>query len=197
MLSRNAAVRVRFDNVAELPADRLRDNCALKPADQPRRQYPLHQPAEHAADADIHFEDTEHVVAVFAPDLEGHICDADHLAALCVDNLLVEKIPRHAQHVLVVVVGSELFVLKINPVKADRPDLIVPHREPGPVAADEVAVDAYRVDKRDQGGVLDAANGVTLKVVDLKAEQLGEEEEALRHCILRMTHSRRRPQGKS
>jgi len=47
-------------------------------------------------------------------DVEGHVGDPDHLASLRIDDLLVEQIAHHAQHVLVGMIRRELLVLKID-----------------------------------------------------------------------------------
>ena len=90
----------------------------LQPADPARRQHALHQPPENAADADVHLEDIQQSstvpvdpvavsIAVRVTDLEGDVVDAHHLAAVHVDDLLVEQIAADAQHVLVGMIRRE------------------------------------------------------------------------------------------
>ena len=74
----------------------------------------------------------QHVAAiVLVLDVERHVGDPDHLAALGVDNLLIQQVPHHPQHVLVGVVGREVLVFQVDAVEADGPDLIVPDGQPG------------------------------------------------------------------
>src|SRR6476646_141069 len=49
-------------------------------------------------------------------------------------------------------------------------------REPGRAAADQEAIDADRVQQGHDGGVFDHTKGAPLKVKDLEAQQLGEEQ---------------------
>ena len=52
------------------------------------------------------------VISVGVLDLERHVGDANHLASQRVDNLLIEQIPDDPQHVLVRVIGGQLFVFE-------------------------------------------------------------------------------------
>ncbi len=52
----------------------------------------------------------------FLADFKGDIGDAHHLAALRIDDLLIEQIPHHPQHVFVGVVRREDFVAQENAV---------------------------------------------------------------------------------
>ena len=54
-------------------------------------------------------------------------------------------------------VGSELFVLEINAFERDGLDLFMANGKPSEAAADKEAVDAGRMDKRNDGGVFDGA----------------------------------------
>ena len=92
--------------------------------------------------------------AVLLAELKGHVVDADHFAALRVDDLLVQQIAHQAQHVLVGMIGREVFVAQMNAIERNGVDLIVTHREQGPVAADQKTIDADRVDQGNDGGVL-------------------------------------------
>ncbi len=56
----------------------------------------------------------------------------------------------------------------------------MPDRKPRRCAApDQEAVDPYRINQRDKRRVLDDANPAPLKVKDLEADKLGEEQELL------------------
>ncbi len=56
------------------------------------------------------------------------------------------------------------------------------HEEPG---ADEIAVNAGRMNQRNQSGIADTADEALLQVIDRKAEEFREVEEILRHaCVL-------------
>ena len=97
----------------------------LQPAHPERRNHPLHQAAEDAAHADIDIQHPQNVAVVLLADFERDIGDPDHLAALRVDDLLVEKIAGDAQHVLVGMVGREVFVAEKDAVERNGADLIV------------------------------------------------------------------------
>ena len=115
-----SALRIRFQNVTEFPANGIWRNTLLQPANQPARKYTLHQPAKNAAHADVHFEHPQNVAAVFLTDFKRDVVDANHFAALCVDNLLVEQIADQAQHVLVGVVRGQVLVAQVNAVERNR-----------------------------------------------------------------------------
>ena len=120
-----AALRIGFQDVAELPANGARRNPRLQPAHPARRNRPLHQPAEDAAHADVDIQHPQNVAVVLLADFKRDIGDADHFAALRVDNLLIQKIAGGAQHVLVGMVGREVFVAEKNAVERNGADLVV------------------------------------------------------------------------
>ena len=119
-LEAQAPLRVRLDDVAELPADGVRRDARHRPADQARRDHALAQPAEDAAHAHVHLEHPQLVVAVDRLQLEGDVVDADDLPALGVDDLLVEQVPHHPEAPDVVVVGDQLLVAEVDAVEGDR-----------------------------------------------------------------------------
>ena len=67
------------------------------------------------------------------------------------------------------------------PSKADGSDLVVADRQPGIAAAYQVAVDAGRMNQRNDGGVFDDAESAPLQVIDLEAQQFGEVQDLIRH----------------
>ena len=79
-----------------------------------RRQRALKEPPEDAAHPDIHFDHQQRVARRRRCGLHGDVVDADHLAAVDVDDLLVEEVAVDAQHVLVVVIGNELLVAEMD-----------------------------------------------------------------------------------
>ena len=75
------------------------------------------------------------VAVVVAPDVERDVGDAHHLAAVRVDDLLVEQVAHEPEHVLVVVVRRQLFVVEEEAVEADGAHLswrTVSHAQPPP-----------------------------------------------------------------
>ena len=75
-----------------------------------------------------------------------------------IDDLLIEQVANHAQHVLVGVIRSKLFVPEIDALERDGSDLVVADAEPGPSAAYQEAVDPRRIDERNKCGVSDTAD---------------------------------------
>ncbi len=177
-----AALRVRLNDVAKFPTDGIRRDAALDTPDQPRRRDALQQAAENTADADVDFEHPELVAAVLNHALKGDVVDAHHLAPLRVDNLLVEKIADHPEHVFVGVIGRQILVAEVDPFEGDGADLIVADGKPGGAGpADQEAVNANRIDERDDRGILDHADPAPLKVKNLEAHKFGEEQKLFRH----------------
>ena len=78
-------------------------------------------------------------------------------------------------------VGCQVLIAQMDPIQRNGFYLIVTDRQQRPVAANQEAVDTNRVDQRNNRGVLDPAEAPPLKVIDLEAEQLGEEVEFVRH----------------
>jgi hypothetical protein len=66
----------------------------------------------------------------------------------------------------------------------------VANGEPGPSATHQVSVDSYRIYKRDQGRIFDHTDPAPLKVVDLEAQQFGEEQ----HLLVLVRHDDK-PEG--
>ena len=73
-------------------------------------------------------------------------------------------------------IRSQDFVAQVDPVERNGANLIVADGKPGRAAADQIAIDADRVQKGHDGGVFDHTDSAPLKVKDLEAEQFGEEQ---------------------
>ncbi len=164
------ALRIGLQDVAELPADGVRRNAPLQTANPKRRQNAAQQAAENAADADVYFEYPQDLRLILLAQLKRHVIDANHLAALGVDDLLIQQIAREPQHVFVGVVRGEVFIPQMNAIQRNGLDLIVTDGQQRAVAADQKAVDANRIHQRHDCGVLDRTEAPPLKVVDLEAE---------------------------
>ena len=177
-----AAQRVGFDHVGEFPGDGVGRNGPLQAADPGGRQDALEDAAENAADADIDFEHVQGVAHAIELDAHGDVVDADHLAAVDVDDLLVQQVAGDAQHVLVVMVGDEDFLAELDAFgQGDGADLIEADGEPGVGAADQEAVDAGGVDQGHHGGVFDPADAAAFEVHHRHGQQFREIKESVRH----------------
>src|SRR2546422_941439 len=77
------------------------------------------------------------------------------IAAMGVDDLLVEQVAHDAKHVLVGMIRREMFVLEKDAVKGDGPHLVVAYGQPGPAAAQKMAIDSGGMDEGDDGGVFE------------------------------------------
>ena len=167
-----APLRVGLDDIAEFPANGIGRNDTLDLPNEAGRQHALHQTPENAADADIHFQNVQAVAAVpigalaipmpitvpvavagCIADFECDVVDADHFAAVHVDNLLVEQVPANAQHVFVGMVRREDLLAEADAVERDGGDLVVADAQPGPPTTHQKAVDTGRMHQRNQGGV--------------------------------------------
>src|SRR5438132_7735054 len=132
-----APLRVGLDDVAEFPANGIGRNDTLDLPNEAGRQHALHQTPKNAADADIHFQNVQAVAAVpvyalavpmpitgCVADLESDVVDADHLAAVHVDDLLVEQVPADPQHVFVGMIWREDLLAEADAVERDGGDLV-------------------------------------------------------------------------
>ena len=73
-------------------------------------------------------------------------------------------------------IRSQDLVAQMDAVERNGANLVVADGKPGRAAADQKAVDADRIDQRHDGGIFDHTEAAPLKVKDLEAEQLGEEQ---------------------
>ena len=153
------ALRIRLQNVAELPANRVRRNAPLQTPDPKRWNDPAQQPPENAADADIDLQHPQDLRLILLAPLKRHVVDANHLAPLRIDNLLIQKIARKPQHVFVRMVRREIFIAQMDAIERYGFNLIVTDRQQRPVAANQEAVDANRVDQRHNRGVFNPHRG--------------------------------------
>ncbi len=120
-------------------------------------------------------------MAVLSADLEGDVVDAHNLAAVDVDDLLIQQVARDTQHVLVVVVGDENFIAEADTVKRNGSDLIVANGEPGRSGADQVPVDAKGIHQGHDSAVPNAADSSPLQVIDRQAQQFGKKQQGFGH----------------
>jgi len=167
---------VTFDDVAELPANGIDGDGHHDATDERARQDALHKATEHGPEADVDLLNAEFVVAVVPHPLEGDVGDADHLAAFDVDDLLVEKIAFETEHIVIAMVGSELFIAEPDAIERDGLNLVMTDSEPGPAATEEIAVYANGIDEGDNGSIANAAQPSALKVVDLEPDKFGKEQ---------------------
>src|ERR1700684_4177655 len=153
-------------------------------AHQTRRHHPLQQATENASDSDVDLEHPERVGAVLNHALESHIVDADYFTPLRIDDLLIEKVSHHAQHILVGMVRCEVLIAKMDPVERDGSNLVVANRQPRrPYSSDQVAIDANGIDQRYDGGIFNHTDPAPFEVEDLEAQNFGEEQKLFRHRV--------------
>ena len=133
---------------------------------------------------------TKLIEARAALQFKRDVVDPHHLAAVDVDNLLVEQVAPHAQHVFVGVIGEELLVAELDAIKADQRNLVVADRKPGATGAYQKAVHAGLMDQRNECCVPNPADAPVFQVVDRQVEQLGEVQKCFRHVAVPQLNSR-------
>ena len=123
----DAAQRVGFDKIDELPADGALREPGLQPANEISGSDALEQAAERSREANIDLSDAKFDIAVGAKFGEIDIVDADDLAAGGVDDLLIKKVFPDGEPGFVGLVGIEgaLRDVEIDASWSDRRDLIV------------------------------------------------------------------------
>src|SRR6202035_3464841 len=112
-------LRIGFDNAAMLPADGMRRNQHLYPANQAGWNHALGQTPQYAAQPDIDVQDIDHLSFGFVVDFKRYIGDAHHFTTLPVDDLLVEQIADQPQHVFVGMIRREQLVFEIDTIQRD------------------------------------------------------------------------------
>ena len=141
----------------------------------------LAEPAENAAEADVHLQNRQRAAIAVIVDSHGDVGHAHHLAAGHVDDLLVQQVAPDAQHVLVVVIRRELLVVQLDALaQDDGADLVVADGKPRIAAADQDAVDARGADHGNQGGVFHAADAPAPHVEHGHRHQFRKEQEVVR-----------------
>src|ERR1700674_394853 len=85
--------------------------------------------------------------SICVADFECDISNPDHFPAVNIDDLLVQQIPAHPQHVLVGVIGCKVFLAQPDSIERNGSNLVVADRQPGPAAAHQETVDPGRMDQ--------------------------------------------------
>ena len=179
-----AAKGVRFHDIAEIPADGVGLDGLLEGTDPKRRHHTLDEAAEDAAEPDIDFVDQQGI-ALVPFHVQGDVVDADHLATVDIDNLLVQEVALHTQHVLIGVVRVEALVGELDSVgERDAGDLVVADREPGAPGGDQKPVNPGGVDEGDQGSIFHPPDAAMFQVIDRHPEQFGEKN-VVESCFCR------------
>ena len=96
-LQLDAPRRIGLEQIDELPRDHPRRNPLEQRAQRERRDDALRQAPDRAAGADVDGDDVDREMAVDRRRLELDVVDADHLAAVDVDDLLVEQVALEEQ----------------------------------------------------------------------------------------------------
>src|SRR6185437_5973373 len=163
------ALWIGFQNVAEFPADRVHGNALLQVPDGCRRKNAAEQPPDNRTHPNIDFQDVQDLAAVFMLLQEGNVVDPHHFPALRIDNLLIEQIANHAQHVFVGVIGRQAFVFKLDAIGADTLDLVIADAQPRWAGPDKVAVQPDRVDQWYKRGIAECPDPAALQIVHFDA----------------------------
>lgn len=82
----------------------------MEPSNCGPRQHTAENPPKNAADTDIHFENLQLIAPIVTCLQEGDIVHPDNFAAFGIDDLLIEQVAPHPQHVLVGVVRGKNLV---------------------------------------------------------------------------------------
>ncbi len=93
----DAPERVRLDQVDEFPSDRPLGQLFLDPANRHGRHDALEHAPNSPRQAHIHLGDAKLGVAVGALVRQFHVVHANHLAAVRIDDLLVEQVLLYRQ----------------------------------------------------------------------------------------------------
>jgi hypothetical protein len=134
------------------------------------------------AHPDIDLQHGQRVPAAVVVDLHRDVVYPHHLAAVDVDDLLVEQVARDPHHVLVVVVRDELLVVERDAAaEGDGGDLVVPDDQPGVRAAHQETVDAGRVNERNDSGVFDSPDAFALKIEHRHRDEFCKVQKGFRH----------------
>jgi hypothetical protein len=163
----------------------MRVDTGLQAPDEARRQYAVKYAAEHASDPNIDFHDVKKIPAVVPFHRKGDVVHADDFAALRIDDLLVEQIAPHPQHVFVGMVGRQPFIAETDSLKRDGLDLIVSNAKPSRARANQETVDSKGVDQRDKSRIAEPTDFTAFEVENFQAEDLGKVQDFFRHLGIR------------
>jgi hypothetical protein len=182
-LQLDPARRIGLEQVDELPRDHARRNALQERAQRERRNDALRQAADRPAGADIHRDDVQEEVVVDRRRLELDVVDADHLAPVNVDDLLVEQVALEEQHA----VGRREFVplrrIGRRPHRgASGLDRVVRHDPLAVGRANDQVRDAGRMILRRDGDLAHTSAHGAGGVANGSAEQLGQRND--RHTAI-------------
>ncbi len=96
-LELHAARRIRFEQIDELPRDHARRNPVEERAEREGRDQAPGEAPDRAARADVDRDDVQHDVAVHGRRVDVDVVHAHDLAAVDVDDLLVEQVALEEQ----------------------------------------------------------------------------------------------------
>ena len=96
-LQLDAPGRIRFEEIDVLPGDHPRRDLVQQGAQRKRRDETFGEPADGASGPDVHGHDGERDMAVERRRIELDVVDADDLAAVHIDDLLIEEVALQQQ----------------------------------------------------------------------------------------------------
>src|SRR4051794_30681875 len=143
----DAALGICFENIAELPANGVSRYSLLQSADNRRRDDPAEYATQHRSNTDVDLEDVQNQLTVFILSEERDVIDTNYLASLCINDLLIEQVTDHTQHVFVRMIGRQALVLKVNAICINVLHLVIANAEPSRSSPDEIPVYTNRIDQ--------------------------------------------------
>src|SRR6185437_13250112 len=120
---------IGLNDIAEFPANRVGCDRGLQTANPFAGQHALGEPPEDAPGANVHFQNDKSVT-VIPSDFKADIVHPNDLAAVDIDNLLIEKIALDPEHVFVRVVRIQFFIRELDALERDTGDLVVADGKP-------------------------------------------------------------------
>ena len=125
----------------------------------------------------------------------GHI-DVNGRKVVRVNDLLIQQITLHSQHVLIRMIGIEALVREPDAaLDGDTGNLIVTDRQPGTAGRNQEPVNTRRMNQRNNCGVFHPPDTALLQVIDRHSDEFGEKdviEGFSRHIAIPKSPSRRR-----
>src|SRR6185437_13275046 len=102
-------------------------------------------------------------------------------STLRVNDLLIEQIANHSEHVFVGVIRGQALVLQVDAFGTDGLDLVVTDAQPARTGPHQKAVEADGVNQRYQRRVAKRSNTAAFQVVHLDAQKFRQVQNLFRH----------------
>ena len=140
-------MRICFEMLAEFPANGMRRYFLLQGTDEGGGHDASEYTAQHGTNSDINFKNVENQLTVLIFSEKRNVIDPNDFSSLGINDLLIEQVTDHAQHVFVGVIRGQALVLEVNAIRVQALDLVVADAEPSRSGANKIPIYTDGIDQ--------------------------------------------------